>query len=142
MRLIGLAVVLALSLMLAPLVAEAQREAKVPRIGVLLTGSPPRGNLPSTMIDAFRQGLRDYGYVEGQNIAIEWRWAEGRSDRLPDLATELVRLRVDIIVANINPAIEAAQRVTSTIPIVMMLSVDPVGLGFVEIGRASCRERV
>ena len=116
----------------APLVVEAQREGKVPRIGVLLTGPPPRENAPTpTIIDAFRQGLREHGYVEGQNVAIEWRWAGERPDQLPDLATELVRLRVDLIVANINPAIQAAQRATRTIPIVMMLSVDPVGLGFV-----------
>jgi putative ABC transport system substrate-binding protein len=74
--------------------AEAQQPAKVPRIGVLWPDSAP-----SPRIEEFRQGLRDLGYVEGQNIAIEYRYAEGRRDRLPDLAVELVRLKVDIIVA-------------------------------------------
>src|SRR5437899_5292863 len=128
MRLIGLAVILTLSLLAAPLVADAQQTGKVWRIGYLSTGSDPRDSLTA---DAFRQGLRDFGYVEGQNIAIEWRWTYGEPERLPDIAAELVRLRVDVIVANINPAIQAAQKATKTIPIVMMLSVDPVGLGFV-----------
>jgi putative ABC transport system substrate-binding protein len=108
----------------APPAADAQQPAKVPRIGVLenqLLGSG----------DAFHDGLRQFGYVEGKNIAIEWRWADARAERFPELAAELVRLKVEVIVATNNPAVAAAQKATKTIPIVMVLVTDPVGLGFV-----------
>src|SRR2546425_13244451 len=99
MRLIGLAVILALSLV-TPLAAGAQQPAQVPRIGMLSSF------FPSDTVrwhEAFRQGLRDLGWVEGKNISIEYRIAEGRIDRLPDLAADLVRLKVDIIVAATTP---------------------------------------
>ena len=82
-------------------------------------------------MEAFRQGLRDLGYVEGQNLVIEWRWAEGRDERLPDLAAELVQLQVEVIVVGGVAAIRAAQHATSTIPIVMAANYDPVGEGFI-----------
>jgi putative ABC transport system substrate-binding protein len=82
-------------------------------------------------MEAFRQGLRDLGYVEGQNLVIEWRWAEERDERLPDLAAELVRLQVQVIVVGGVAAIRAAQHATSTIPIVMAANYDPVGEGFI-----------
>ena len=85
------------SLLAAPLAAEAQPPSKVPRIGFLATNSP--AEYPD-LLEAFRQGLRDLGYVEGQNIAIERRYFEGRAERLPDLATQLVRLKVDVIVVD------------------------------------------
>lgn len=108
--------------------AHAQKPAKVPRIGMLFTGT---ASPPSARIEAFRKGLRDLGYIEGQNIILEWRFAEGKLDRLPDLATNLVRLPVDIIVTATNPAITAAKNATKTIPIIMALSGDPVAAGHV-----------
>jgi putative ABC transport system substrate-binding protein len=104
---------------------EAQQQAKLPRIGLLRAGSPP-----DPMIEAFRQGLRDLNYVEGKNIVIEYRWAEGKNERLPDLAADLVRLGVDVIVSGGNAATHAAKSATKTIPIVMQ-SGDPVGTGLV-----------
>jgi putative ABC transport system substrate-binding protein len=107
--------------------AEAQ-PAKVPRIGHLAATS--RSTNP-TRDEAFRQGLRDLGYVEGKNIVIEWRYAEGNPDRLPGLAAELVRLKVDVIVSGGSTATHAAKQATSTIPIIMSQDNDPVGNGFV-----------
>jgi putative ABC transport system substrate-binding protein len=127
LRLIGLAVVLTLNLILAPLAAQAQQAGKVYRIGVL-TGSPP----DSPRWTPFREGLRQLGYIEGQNMAVEWRVSGGRAERLPELAAELARLKVDVIVATDNPAIAAAQKATRAIPIVMVLSMDPVASGFAE----------
>src|SRR5262245_5200043 len=128
MRRIGRAVVLTLSLVLAPLVPEAQSPAgKSWRIGVLLSLFPPDAEPPQ----ALRQGLRMLGYVEGQNLVIDWRYAQGRDERLPDLAAELVKLKVDLIVADITLAVRAAMRATSTIPIVMTVSADAVGGGVV-----------
>lgn len=109
-----------------PPLAGAAQPTKTPRIGYLSIRS---GLGPHE--EAFRQGLRDLGYVESQNIGIEFRWAEGRVDRLPSLATDLVRLKVDIIVADVSIAIRAAQQATQTIPIVMAVSGDPVGAGLV-----------
>jgi putative tryptophan/tyrosine transport system substrate-binding protein len=105
--------------------AEAQQPAKVARIGVL-SGV---GDFPS--VEAFREGLRELGYVEGENITIEYRSAEGKVDRLPDLAAELVRLKVDVIVGATNPAIVALKQTTQTIPVVMAIVGDPVGAGFI-----------
>ena len=119
-------VTLILSLLAVPLAAEAQPAGKVWRIGVLL-GAPRE----TPRYAPFHQGLREFGYVEGQNLALEWRSSDGNAERFPDLAAELVRLQVDVIVAGDNPAIAAAQRATSTIPIVMVLAMDPVGTGFV-----------
>jgi putative ABC transport system substrate-binding protein len=112
--------------------ASAQQPAKVPHIGYLSSASASSPANDSAL-DAFRQGLRDLGYVEGQNILIEYRYAEGKPEQLPDLAAELVRLKVDVIVTRPQPpTISAAQRATRTIPIVMLGSViDPVEAGFV-----------
>ncbi len=117
---------LALVVLAAPLTADAQQLAKAARIGFLGTATA----VPA-YIEAFRQGLRDLGYVEGQNITIEFREAGGRPERLPDLAAELLRLKVDVLVARGTQAILAAKQATSTIPIVMAASSDPVGTGLV-----------
>src|SRR5437763_17128793 len=119
--------VVALSLHLAYF-AQAQQPTKVPRIGFLGTASP---STISARLEAFRQGLRELGYVEGKSIVIEYRWAEGKFDRLPDLASELVRLKVDVIVSGGPTATRPAKGATGTIPIVMAFDNDPVGSGFV-----------
>jgi len=108
--------------------AEAQQPKKIPRIGVLWLYSP---TIASPFAEAFRQGLRGLGYVEGQNIALEERWAEGRFDRLPSLAAELVRLKVDILVTASTPAAQAGQQATQSIPIVLTNVSDPVESGLV-----------
>ena len=118
----------ALAILAAPLAADAQQQAKVARIGVL---GEPTASTYATRIEAFKQGLRELGYVEGQNIAIEYRWAEGNLERLPGLAAELVRLRVDVIVTHGTPGTRAAQQATTTIPIVMAHSGDAVGTGLI-----------
>jgi putative ABC transport system substrate-binding protein len=100
----------------------------VPRIGYFSASTRSNQTAP---IEAFLQGLRELGYVEGKNIAIEWRWAESKFDRLPDLAAELLRLKVDIIVSAGPAATRAAKKATTTIPIVMTNEGDPVGTGFV-----------
>src|SRR5882672_3626515 len=123
---IGCMVTLILSLLTAPLAAEAQPAEKMPRLGVLVPGIPPE-----PLTDAFRQGLRDLGYVEGQTIALEVRWDKHHSERWPDLASDLVRLHVDCIVAGTTAATWAAKQATSTSPIVMPVSGDPVGVGLV-----------
>ncbi len=123
-------VALALGSLAAPLAADAQQPAKIHRIG-FLAPSPPSDQRFQRYLEAFRQGLRKLGSVEGQNVTIESRWAEGRYDRLLDLAAQLVRLKVDVIVASTTPAIQAAKPATGTIPIVMATSIDPVATGFV-----------
>jgi len=124
---LGLA--LTLAIVTAPLVADAQQAGKMPLIGWLAFGSSPQG---AEYFNAFRQGLRDHGWLEGQNIVIVSRVAEGRAERFPALAAELVRLRVDVIVTSSGePAIRAAKGATATIPIVMAISADPVGTGLV-----------
>ena len=128
MRLIGLAVVLTVSLTLALLAADAQQAEKVPRIGYLtpfnLDGANP-------LRDAFRQGLRDLGYVEGRNLVLEIRSAEGKYERYPALAAELVALKVDVIVATDTPAALTAKQATRTLPIVFLAAADPVTSGLV-----------
>ena len=114
---------LAGGLLAAPLAAEAQQAGKIWRVGVLITSTSPQ------MDDAFRKGLRDLGWIEGQNIALEYRYSEGRPERLLDMAADLVRFNVDVIVAPAAPEAEAAQRTTKTIPIVFMVHGDPVGGG-------------
>jgi putative ABC transport system substrate-binding protein len=109
--------------------AEAQQQAKVPRIGLLSPFSP---SATALWHQAFRQGLRDLGWVEGKTISIEYRYAEGRRDRLPDLAADLVRLKVDIIVASVNTDALAAKNATREIPIVVASAGDPVAIGLVE----------
>src|SRR6266851_8437095 len=176
-RALALLITLALGLLVAPLDTEAQQTAKVPRIGVLTAvfssrpppdleasreGQPALGYLE---LEAFRQELRDLGYVEGQSIALEYRHAEGKLERLPELAAELVSLKVDVVFAVGAVAVQAAQHASETIPIVFVGAGDPVGQGLVaslarpgghttglihhdpalmgkQIGRASCRERV
>src|ERR1700730_16908569 len=115
-------------LLAAPLAAEAQQVGKVPRIGFLSVTSP--SDRPP-LLDAFRQGLRELGWVEGQNIVIDYRYAEDRVDRLPDLAAELVRLKVDLIVSMGTQGVTAAKNATETIPIVMIAVRDPVGTGLI-----------
>ena len=113
----------------APRAAGAQQHpGKVARIGFL---SPTLSTTAPHVLEAFRQGLRDLGYVEGQNIIVEYRWAEGRAERLPVLAAELVSLKVDVIVASGTPAPLAAKNATKTIPIVMASAGDPVETGLV-----------
>jgi putative ABC transport system substrate-binding protein len=127
-RAIGCIVTLTLSLLVAPLTAEAQQATKVYRIGRLHPGSPTE---PDPNLEAFRQGLRDLGYVEGQNLVLEARYAEGNPERLPDLAAGLVRLKVDVIVPVATAATRAVQHATRTIPIVCACGSDPVGDGLV-----------
>src|SRR3989454_10160504 len=103
-------------LLVAPLAARAQQVAKVYRIGILETIPATRN---ATNLDALRKGLRDLGYVEGRNLVIEYRSADGRPERFPDLAAELVRLKVDLIVTRGTPAAKAAKQATGTIPEVM-----------------------
>jgi ABC-type uncharacterized transport system substrate-binding protein len=107
---------------------EAQQSKKVPRIGFLSGAS---SSALSARIEAFRQGLRELGYVEGKNIVIEWRYAEGKVDRVPALVAELVRLKVDVIVSAGPAPTRSAKQATVTIPIVMAFDEDPVGSGFV-----------
>ena len=113
---------LAGGLLAAPLAVEAQPADRVWRVGFLNVVASP-------MMDEFRQGLRDLGYVEGRNVLIEHRHADGKADRLPELAAELVRLKPDVIVAQSSPAAQAAHRATKTIPLVLINVGDPVGLG-------------
>jgi len=115
-------------LLAAPLAAEAQPAGKVYQIGYLSASS---GTSNPRNLEAFRQGLRELGWVEGQNIVIEYRWAEGRFDRLPDLAADLVRLKVDVIAAAATPAGLAAKNATGTVPIVAVSLTHPVELGLV-----------
>jgi putative tryptophan/tyrosine transport system substrate-binding protein len=122
--------VLTLSTMLLVLCssAQAQQIGKVARIGYLVAASPSSN---AARIEPFRQGLRELGYVEGKNIVIEWRYAEGKLDRLPAFAAELVRLKVDVIVTSGPTVTRAVKEATNTIPIVMAFDNDPVGSGVV-----------
>src|SRR5512138_1880065 len=104
--------------------AEAQQPEKIPRIGYIT-------RVGSTPSKAFLQGLRDLGYIEGKNILIEFRTTKGKSERLPELAAELVRLKVDVIVADTAGEVSAAKNATATIPIVMRAVADPISLGLV-----------
>ena len=124
MKRAALTVVLALGLLAAPLTAEAQQAVKVYRLGIL-------GNENNPPWDGFRQGLLDLGYVDGRNLSMEWRWSEGKPDRLPALAIELVALRPDVIVASGTQAVRAAMEATSAIPIVMTTSSYPEKIGLV-----------
>ena len=119
-----LSILFVVVLLAVAVIAEAQQPTKVPRIGFLGAAST---SAVAARIEAFRQGLRELGYVEGKNIVIEWRSAEGKPDRLPALAAELVRLKVDVIVTGGPTATRAAKEATSTIPIVMTQDPDPVG---------------
>ena len=120
-------ILIAVVLLAVGVIAEAQQPTKIPRIGYLTAGFP----VGSDRNEAFRQGLRELGYVEGKNIVIEYRYAEGKFDRLPTLAAELVRLKVDVIVTAGGASTHPAKNATNTIPIVMTQDNDPVGNGFV-----------
>ncbi len=124
----ALSITVTLAFLAAPLAAEGQAPAKLPRIG-FLTAVPL--SVMSARTEAFRQGLRELGYVEGKSIVIEWRSAEGMPDRLPSLAAELVRLKVDVIVTGGPSATRPAKAATETIPIVITNDGDPVANGFV-----------
>ena len=130
MRLRARAVVAALALgfLALPVASEAQQTAKVPRIGYLSAQSASAG---ATAHAAFREGLREHGYVDGRNIVIEWRFADGNIQRLPSLAAELARLKMDVIFVSTGPGAVAAKKATGTIPIVFMAVSDPVALGLV-----------
>jgi putative ABC transport system substrate-binding protein len=121
---VGCIVTLILSLLAVPLTSQAQPARKVPRIGYL-------GELPGPHAEALRQALHDMGYLEGQNLVIEYRWAEGQAERLPALAAELVQLPVDLLIAQGGQASRAAKQATSTIPIVMAPVGNPERLGLV-----------
>src|SRR5436190_3380923 len=111
-----------------PIGARAQQVEKIYRIGIL---EPIPAARNAANLDALRKGLRELGYVEGRNLVIEYRSADGRAERFPDLAAELVRLNVDLIVTRGTPAIFAAKNATKTIPVVMAASGDPLGAGVV-----------
>jgi len=113
---------------IARTIGEAQSAAKVYRVGFLLGAS---GESVASLFHALDEGLRELGYVEGRNIVFEQRYADGKMERLPDLAAELVRLRVDVIITGSNIHVAAVRRATNTIPIVMVFTADPVGAGFV-----------
>ena len=125
-KLVGLALVALLFALCYS--ADAQQQTKIPRIGFLTNASL---SAIAARTEAFRQGLRELGYMEGKNIVIEWRSTEGKADRQPGLAAELVRLKVEVIVTGGPQATRSAKQVTSTIPIVMAFEIDPVGSGFV-----------
>lgn len=129
MTALALLVALTLSIFTAPLSVDAQGSAKVYRIGMLRPGSPLAGSSPN--LEALRQGMHDLGYIEGQHFVVVTRWAEGHDERLHDLAAELVRLQVDVIMAAGALATYAAQQATRTMPIVMLGVYDPVGAGLV-----------
>jgi putative ABC transport system substrate-binding protein len=124
----ALSVLFAVILLAVPVIAEAQQPTKIPRIGYLGGGSPSSN---PARIEAFRQGLRELGYIEGKNIVVEYRYAEGKADGGRELAAELVRLKVDVIVTTGPTVTRAAKEATVTIPIVMTSDNDPVGNGFV-----------
>src|SRR4030095_6727326 len=119
--LLGAALTLGVSL-----AAHAQQAEKVRRIGVLTFTQ-----MSASLQEPLRQGLREHGYVEGQTLLVEWRPADGRPERAKTLAQELVRLNVEVIVANLTPAVQAAKEATGTIPIVMASGGEPAGTGFV-----------
>jgi putative ABC transport system substrate-binding protein len=124
------AILLGALILAAPVMSFSQQPAKVPRIGYLQPAAPQNNSSP--FLEDFRQGLRDLGYIEGKNVQLEVRWGEGKLERLPALAAELVGLKVDVIVAVTSPSVMAAKQATQTIPIVMPLSSDPVGDGLVK----------
>jgi putative ABC transport system substrate-binding protein len=123
-----LSILVAVAVLAVGVMAEAQQPKKVPLIGFLV--GPSLASI-KPLADAFRQGLHKLGYVEGQSLAIEWRSAEGVNERLPNLAAELVKLKVDVILTRGTPATQAAKHATQTIPIVMTGGSDPLGTGLV-----------
>ena len=125
-------ILVAVVLLVLGVIAEAQQAGKIPRIGFLSTRVSPTPTNPDLFENAFRQGLRDLGYIEGKSILVEYRYAEGVGDRLPGFAAELVQLKVDVLVSAANSGIRAAKQATKTIPIVMMITGDPVALGLID----------
>src|SRR5215467_7596616 len=124
-------IVLGLSLLAFSVLAEAQQAKKVPRIGWVSGSGDP--NTPfGSQVEAFRQGLRDLGYIEGKNMVVEYRSAEGEVDRVPRLVAELVQLKVDVLVSGNFATIRAAKQATKTIPIVIVTAQDPVAAGLVD----------
>ncbi|HEX7231697.1 MAG TPA: ABC transporter substrate-binding protein [Candidatus Binatia bacterium] len=111
--------------------AEGQQQEKIPRVGFLQRRIPPSADNPDPLGNAFRQGLRELGYIEGKNIFIEQRYAAGKTENIPALITELINSTVDLLVVASSPAIQAAKRATSTIPIIMIAQVDPVASGWI-----------
>jgi len=129
-KIVNLAIALFVMLLLWPHLAEAQQPAgKVPRIGILVNGTPSSHKV---MIDEFQQGLRDLGYVEGKNLLLEVRYAEGKLDRLPELARELVQMNVDVVFTNATPGTVAVKQATSMIAIVFAGVGYPVNAGLVK----------
>ena len=124
MKLVTRLLILALAILGAPLAADAQQAGKVYRIGYLQTSTRQQ---QLHLVKAFEEGLRDLGYVAGRNVVIEYRFAEARLERLPELAADLVRLKVDVIVTGVNSNTAAAKQATTTIPIVMTSGNDPIG---------------
>jgi putative tryptophan/tyrosine transport system substrate-binding protein len=123
---------LCVSLLVLELSAEAQQPKKVPRVGFLLQRVSPTPTTPDSFADAFRQGLRDLGYIEGKNILVEYRYADGKRDRTPSQVAELVQLKVDVLVVRSLSAIRIAKQATKTIPIVMVTTQDPVATGLID----------
>ena len=121
---------LAASVLICLQLAEAQQPAKIPRIGYVSTSGDPSTSGPQ--VEAFRQGLRDLGYFEGKNVLVEYRYIEGKSDRIPSLVAELVQLKVDVLVVTNPPSIRTAKQATKTIPVVMVTTGDPVATGLVD----------
>ena len=119
------------ALLAAPLASLAQQQGRIWRVGFLSPRRRP-DSMESDYIGAFPRGMRELGYIEGKNLVIEWRFADGKYERLPELAAELVRLKVDVIVSAASQSINALHKATTTIPIVMATSGDPVGSGFVK----------
>jgi putative ABC transport system substrate-binding protein len=115
----------------APLASFAQPQTKIWRVGFLFQGPRPK-SIESHQLGAFVQGMRELGYVEGKNLAMEWRFSDDDPGRLPAMAAELVQMKVDVILASQAPGVRAAQKATATIPIVMASGNDPVGSGFVK----------
>jgi putative tryptophan/tyrosine transport system substrate-binding protein len=127
---VGLILTLALAVLVAPLAAHAQPAGKVYRIGFLRAGQPP-----TAWVEAFQQGLRERGYIDGQNVVVEYRVTDGSLEPLPQLAAELVRSKVDVIVAS-SPSAVAAKNATTSVPIVFVNVFDPVEIGLVpSLGR-------
>jgi putative tryptophan/tyrosine transport system substrate-binding protein len=131
MRKAGILSILFVAVLLAiAIMAEAQQPAKVPRIGYVSGSGDPKA--PGSLVEGFRQGLRDLGYIEGKNILVEYRYAEGKLDRVPGLVTELVQLKVDVLVSGNFAAARAAKQATKTIPTVIITAQDPVAAGLVD----------
>jgi putative ABC transport system substrate-binding protein len=128
LKTVGLIITFALGILLAPLAVDAQQAKKIPRIGFLESGGAER---MKSRLAAFQQGLQELGYLEGKNIVVEQRYASGKFETLPELAAELIRLNVDVILAGGAPAAHAAKKITTTIPIVIGNAADPVGTGLV-----------